>query len=76
MQPAEVVVNNAFASRAVQTVRRDARNEITTTPGSNKRRPQIQWLPAHVPYVAPHLAAKPRRRTRKARDTELLFLGR
>lgn len=46
------------------------------TAGSNKRRPQIQWLPAHVPYVAPHLAAGPRRRSRKARDTDLLFLGR
>jgi hypothetical protein len=47
-----------------------------TTPGGNKRRQQIQWLPAHVPYVAPHLAAGPRRRSRKARDTDLLFLGR
>jgi lambda family phage portal protein len=31
VQPAEVVVNNAFASRAVQTVQRDADLEITST---------------------------------------------
>lgn len=43
----------------------------TVTTGSNKRRPHIQWLPAHVPYVAP----RPRRRTRQARDEDLLFLG-
>ena len=41
------------------------------TTGSNKRRPQIQWLPAHVPYVAP----RPLRRPRKQRDQDLLFLG-
>ena len=44
------------------------------TTGSNKRRPQIQWLPAHVPYVEPQ-PFLPRRRTRKARDEDLLFLG-
>ena len=52
----------------------DASSGITT--GSNKRRPQIQWLPAHVPHVGPYIATPPRRRPRKKRDAELLFLGR
>lgn len=43
----------------------------SSTTGSNHRRPQIQWLPAHVP----HLATPPRRRPRKKRESELLCLG-
>lgn len=31
VQPAEVVVNNAFPKRSVQTVERDANDEITRT---------------------------------------------
>ena len=43
----------------------------TQNTGGNQRRPQIQWLPAHTPWVAP----VPRRRPRKKRDAELFFLG-
>ena len=39
--------------------------------GSKKRRTQIYWQPAHVPYTVP----RPRRRPRKTRDEDLLFLG-
>ncbi len=46
----------------------------STTTGSNQRRPHIQWLPAHVPYVAP-TPFLPRRRPRKKREADLLFLG-
>lgn len=44
----------------------------TSGTGSNKRHPHIQWLPAHQPWVS----TPPRKRKRKARDDDLLFLGR
>ena len=63
----------ASASLAVsaELIHQPPEPSAAATTGSNHRRPQIQWLPAHVPYIA----TPPRRRPRKKRDAELLFLG-